>query len=60
MISKEKFAELVDRLAPPLPEEIGGVKVRKKVNDILAPTLYHKFLPPMPRWLANRLPKLKD
>lgn len=55
MTFEEEFNRLVDLLAPPLPEEIGGIKLRKKVNDILAPTLYHRLLPPMPRALANAL-----
>lgn len=50
---EEQFKRLVDLLAPPLPEEIGGIKLRKKINDILAPTLYHRLLPPMPKALAN-------
>lgn len=53
MSFEEKFKELVDKLAPPLPEEVGGVKLRKKINDILAPTLLHKYLPPMPKGLAT-------
>ena len=50
------FKKLVDKVAPPLPEQIDG-ELRKKINDILAPTLLHKVLPPMPKALAEALKK---
>lgn len=52
---EKKFTELVNMLAPPLPEEIGGVKLRAKINETLAPVLFKKWLPPMPAALAKFL-----
>lgn len=49
-----QFTRLVNILAPPLPEAVGGAKLRSKINAVLAPTLLRtKFLPPMPRFLAK-------
>ena len=50
---KAAFTNLVNAVAPPLPEQVGGVKLRAKVNSILAPTLLNTWLPPLPKALAN-------
>ncbi len=50
----KKFADIV---APPLPKEVGGAKLRKQINDILAPIWIRKVLPPMPKFLAKTLRK---
>ena len=53
-----QFIELVNILAPPLPEAVGGAKLRGKINAVLAPTLLRsKFLPPMPKFLARIVEK---
>ena len=52
---ERKFTELVNIMAPPLPEEIGGIKLRTKINETLAPVLLKKWLPPMPTALAKLL-----
>ncbi len=50
-----QFTRLVNILAPPLPEAVGGAKLRSQINAVLAPTLLKKakILPPMPRFLAK-------
>lgn len=50
-----EFTKLVNILAPPLPEEVGGAKLRSQINAVLAPTLLKKakILPPMPKFLAE-------
>jgi hypothetical protein len=47
------FTNLVNAVAPPLPKEVGGVKLREKVNSILAPTLLNTWLPPLPKAIAG-------
>ena len=49
-----QFTKLVNILAPPLPEAVGGAELRGQINAVLAPTLLRsKFLPPMPKFLAG-------
>ena len=49
-----QFTKLVNILAPPLPEAVGGAKLRGQINAVLAPRLLKsKFLPPMPKFLAR-------
>ncbi|GAI81423.1 unnamed protein product [marine sediment metagenome] len=54
-----QFTKLVNILAPPLPEAVGGAKLRGQINAVLAPTLLKKakILPPMPKFLARIVEK---
>lgn len=42
---KEGFIELVNMMAPPLPDEVGGDKLRRQINAKLAPILLNKISP---------------
>lgn len=51
---EEKFTKVADALAPPVPNIDGLPEWRKKVNEKLAPTLLHKYLPPVPRAIVKK------
>lgn len=50
---EEKFTLAMDAMAPPVPNIDGLPELRKRANEILAPALLKKWLPPLPRGLTK-------
>ncbi len=50
---ESKFAGVIKVMAPPVPNIDGLPQLRDKVNDILAPALVNKWLPPVPNVVAK-------
>jgi hypothetical protein len=47
------FTNLVNKLSPQLPEQVGGKELTQKINSVLAPKLLNTWLPPLPSAIAN-------